>query len=345
MMGMGTDNNIAAILHRRNWHTQRRNWHTQRRNWRTPWRGRMQWAVVVALWAIAGDAAGASILFIGNSFTYAHGSPVRYYRPETVTDLNGSGQGGVPALFKSFADQAGVPYEVYLETEPGVGIDWHLEHKLDVIGQRAWDSVVMHGFSTLDPKKPGDPGVLVASVRQMAQFLRTKNSKADIRIMATWPRADQVYLPKGAWYGKPIETMAHDVRDGYDRAAAATPGIKVVPVGDAWVRAMHTGVADPNPYDGIDAGKIDLWTYDAYHASTYGYYLEALVLFGNITGRDPRSLGDNECSGFELGLSVAQIGALQQVAFDQLAAEGTLSAAAPKPAARSAPPSKCISSR
>jgi hypothetical protein len=93
---------------------------------------------------------------------------------------------------------------------------------------------------------------------------------------------------------------------------------------------MHTGVADPNPYDGIDAGKINLWTYDGYHASAYGYYLEALVLFGSLTGKDPRSLGTAECSGFELGLSAAQVGALQQVAFDQLAAEGAMNAAAPK---------------
>ena len=324
MLMMGTDNSIALIL--------------QRRYRRT------QWVLALALWLIAGPTFAASILFIGNSFTFAYGSPVRYYRSETVTDLNNGGQGGVPALFKSFTAQAGLPYEVYLETEPGVGIDWHLEHKLEVIGQRPWDAVVMHGFSTLDPKKPGDPTLLVANVRQMAQFLRAKNSKADIRVMATWPRADQVYLPKGAWYGKPIEAMAHDVRDGYDRAAAGTAGITVVPVGDAWMRAMRAGVADSNPYDGIDADKINLWTYDAYHASTYGYYLEGLVLFGNITGRDPRSLGANECSGFELGLSAAQVGALQQVAFDQLAAEGTLHAAAAKPETKPSPPARCSAS-
>jgi len=321
MLMMGKDNSIVPILQRRN-----------RRTW---------WLLTLALWLIAGNTFAAGILFIGNSFTFGYGSPVRYYRPESVADLNSTGQGGVPALFKSFTAQAGLPYDVYLETEPGVGIDWHLEHKLEVIGQRSWDAVVMHGFSTLDSKKPGDPTLLVASVRQMAQFLRTKNSKTDIRIMATWPRADQVYLAKGAWYGKPIEAMARDVRDGYDRAAAGTAGITVVPVGDAWVRAMRTGVADSNPYDGIDAEKMNLWTYDAYHASTYGYYLEALVLFGNITGRDPRSLGANECSGFELGLSGAQVGALQQVAFDQLAAEGTLHAAAAKPETKSSPPARC----
>ena len=136
--------------------------------------------------------------------------------------------------------------------------------------------------------------------------------------------------------------MAKDVREGYNLAAAGSAGIKaVIPVGDAWVRAMHSGVADVNPYDGIDAGKINLWTYDSYHASTYGYYLEALMLFGNITGRDPRSLGSSECSGFELGLSPAQVGALQQVAFDQLAAEGTLSSTSANLPGKTSLPARC----
>jgi len=320
MRGMAADKGNAPILHRSLWGAQ--------------------WTLLTLL-VVSGNSWAASILFIGNSFTFAYGSPVRYYRADSVTDLNGEGQGGVPALFKSFTAQAGLTYDVYLETQPGVGIDWHLEHKLDVIGQRPWDTVVMHGFSTLDPKKPGDPTVLIASVQQMATALRAKNSKVDIRVMATWPRADQTYQPQGAWYGKPIEAMAHDVRDGYNRAAAGSPGIGVIPVGDAWVRAMHTGVADANPYDGIDAGKVNLWTYDSYHASTYGDYLEALVLFGAITGKDPRALGEFECSGFELGLSAPQVGVLQRVAFDQLAAEGTLRAAQAKPSVKPTSPAKC----
>ena len=42
--------------------------------------------------------ARTSVLFIGNSFTYGWGSPVRHYRASTVTDLNNEGIGGVPAL-------------------------------------------------------------------------------------------------------------------------------------------------------------------------------------------------------------------------------------------------------
>lgn len=49
-------------------------------------------------------------------------------------------------------------------------------------------------------------------------------------------------------------------------------------------------------------------------------YLEALMIFGRLTGRDPRALGDNECSAYELGLSRAEVKGLQQVALDQLAA-------------------------
>ena len=302
--------------------------------------------IVIVLGAsLAAAQSRTSILFVGNSFTFGSGSAVHFYRADTVTDLNSEGIGGVPALFKSFTDQAGLAYDVYLETRGGSGLDFHLENKLGVIGRRPWDTVVMHGQSTLDFDKPGDPEKLIATTRQMTDFLRARNPKVQVHVMATWSRADQTYLPKGAWAGKPIEAMAHDVRVAYDKAAAATPAVtSVIPVGEAWTRAMQTDVADANPYDGIEAGKINLWTYDQYHASTHGYYLEALVVFGRISGRDPRSLGENECSGYELGLSRADVNALQQVAFDQLASTGSIQPAplvVPKPVA----PERCASAR
>jgi hypothetical protein len=225
----------------------------------------------------------------------------------------------MPALFKSFTQQAGLDYDVFLETRGGAGLDFHLEEKLGVIGKRGWDKVVMHGFSTLDYDKPRDPAKLIATAKQMADFLRSRNPKVEIYLMATWSRADETYPKEGAWFGEPIEAMARDVRAAYDRAAAGAGVKMVIPVGEAWTRAMQTGVADPNPYDGVDEGKLDLWAHDHYHASAYGIYLEALVIFGSVTGRDPRSLGDQECSAFELGFRLAQVRALQKVAFDQLA--------------------------
>ncbi|PUE31902.1 SGNH/GDSL hydrolase family protein [Limnohabitans sp. Jir72] len=263
--------------------------------------------------------AATSVLFIGNSFTYGHGSAVRFYRADTVRDLNREGQGGVPALFKSFTQQVGLDYDVAIETRGGTGIDWHVLNRLSVITQQPWDMVVAHGFSTLDAKKPGNPDQLVKTALELAQALQAKNPKADLRLEATFPRADETYGPKGAWYGKTIGDMAKDVRAGYDLAAKSSPVIKgVIPVGEAWVRAMDAGVADNNSLDGIDPGKLNLWTYDHYHASVAGYYLKGLVVFGALTLQDPRALGGNECSGFELGLSVPQIKALQQVAYEQL---------------------------
>lgn len=275
-------------------------------------------------------AAGTSVLFIGNSFTYGHGSAVRFYRADTVTDLNHEGIGGVPALFESFTEQAGLEYDVSLETRAGSGLDFHLQNKLDVITRRGWDVVVMHGVSVLDNAKPGDSAKLIATSRQMADLLRKRNAQVELYLMATWSRADQTYRGEGPWAGKPIEAMAQDVRAAYDRAAAAASIRTVIPVGEAFTRAFKSGVADENPYDGIQAGKLNLWSYDHYHASTYGYYLEALVVFGHLTGRDPRSLGRNECSAFELGLSPSEAASLQQVAFDQLSTTRVLVPAPPE---------------
>jgi hypothetical protein len=284
------------------------------------------WCPVATLWAQDGTTsaptnAAPTILFVGNSFMYGAGTPVQSWRPQTVTDLNGTKIGGVPALFKAFAAEAGREFNVSLETSPGKNLDYHLANKADVIG-RSWDYVALQGYSTLDSRKPGDPASLVQSARSLAGLLRSKNPNVDIRLVATWSRADQTYPESGHWHGQPIDKMALDIRHGYDLAAiAGAPAIRgVIPVGEAWNRAMQTGVADANPYDGITAGQLNLWGADNYHASACGYYLEALMIFGDVTGLDPRSLGSRERAATELHFTPGQTAALQQVAFDELTA-------------------------
>ncbi|MBN8842045.1 MAG: M13 family metallopeptidase [Sphingomonadales bacterium] len=276
-----------------------------------------------ALAAMIGTPAAATetILFVGNSFTYGAYSPVQHYRPDIVTDLNGEGIGGVPALFEIFTRQAGLDFEVSLETGPGKGFDFHLSEKRAAIG-KPWDHVILQGLSLLDAAKPGDAQSTIVGAEALTRLFHGHNPKAQIRLTATWSRADQVYQPAGHWYGKPIEAMALDIRRAYDLAAAQTPAIRgVIPVGQAWTRAMQAGVADPNPYDGIAAGQVDLWAYDHYHGSSHGYYLEALTVFGSVTGKDPRILGEREQAAAELGISPAQAKALQQAAYETLAAE------------------------
>ena len=273
----------------------------------------------------AAPAAADTILFVGNSFTYGALSPVRFYRPASVTDLNGEGIGGVPALFKAFADQAGLDWTVSLETTPAVGLPFHFAEKRAKLGG-GWDVVVLQGLSVLDPKKPGDPEEHIRAAGRFAEWFRQSNPKVRVELVTTWSRADQTYKPTGHWYGKPISAMVGDLAAANALALRTIPGLSgAIPVGQAWNLAMERGVADPNPYDGVAFGQLNLWGADQYHGSTEGYYLEALVVFGAITGVDPRKLGKAERAGLELGLTGAIVGKLQAMAAEQLVASGKLS--------------------
>jgi hypothetical protein len=280
--------------------------------------------IVAALLGIActhaADSA-ESILFVGNSFTFGAESPVQHYRPETVTDLNHDGMGGIPALFKSFTSQAGFDYDVSLETIAGANLDIHYETKLALLA-RAWDQVVLQAYSTLDANAPGDASKLIDYSARLASLFQSMNPHVDLRLVATWSRADQTYLQSGHWFGQPIEAMALDIRAACDVAAGhSLYRGAVVPVGQAWNRAIRKGVAARNPYLKIRPGQINLWASDGYHASTFGYYLEALVIFGSVTGRDPRVLGSKEIAAAELGIAPAMAVTLQAIAFATLAKE------------------------
>ena len=265
-------------------------------------------------------AVAQRVLFIGNSFTQGAHSAVRNWHSASVTDLNGAGYGGVPALFKLFADQAGLAYDVSLETQGGKTLGFHYEERRALI-DRPWDVVVLQELSTLSRAKPGDDTDYLRDVERLTLLLRARNPAVRIYLMPTWSRADQTYQPDGHWYGKPIARMADDLRTAANRAAEASKVAGIIPVGDAWNRAFATGYADPNPYDGIAANQVNLWTYDNYHAGIHGYYLEALVAFGKITGRDPAALGKDERAADELGISELQAASMQRLASEQLLSE------------------------
>jgi len=155
----------------------------------------------------------------------------------------------------------------------------------------------------------------------------------------------------------PIAAMASDLHGAYESAAAAfvatNPGKSQVNVsldGDAWVTAINQGLAEQNPFLASEpTGQIDLWdsnpllacctTPIGYHPSADGDYLNALTLFGEITGLDPRSLTAefdasnplylNSAAG-ALGISASVAGELAVAAEDTLRANGP--ASVPEPA-------------
>lgn len=180
-----------------------------------------------------------------------------------------------------------------------------------------------------------------------------KNSNANpntqVYLEQTWARPDMVEAhkittpdratPDGAplvdsssaggaatlYYGS-LAGMTNDLHKSfYDKAASNSGFAGVVPVGDAFQRAVDQGVAlGQGFYDanGVYAeptdGSMNLWWLDRTHASKYGSYLSALTLFGSITGLDPQSLGRQEQSAFDLGISADAAWSLQRVAAAQL---------------------------
>jgi len=274
-------------------------------------------------------ASARTVLFLGSSFTYGAHSAAQHYHPELVKDLNGPDRNGetyagVPAIFKQFTLEAGLTdYDVSSELVGGKGLEyWFTVPDTLAKINKPWDAVVMHGFSTLDQARPGDRTLLLSSSKQIASFFLKANPNAKLWLFATWGRADQVY-PDSAppvWKGKTPQVMGRDVQAAYEQAVKEEPRFAgIVPVGLAWNRAIDTGVADANPYDGLDANKVDLWAYDHYHASSHGYYLEALMDFGKLTGHDPLELKGKDRVAEALGISPAQANALMQVAHDTLA--------------------------
>lgn len=271
-------------------------------------------AGVIGLWSPA--ASARSILFVGNSFTFGANSPVMTWHPDRVTDLNREGMGGVPALFEAFSSQLRLGWRVSLETAAGRTLKWHWENRRHLL-DRKWDAVVIQDYSTMNPDRPGDPTQTISYSGRFASFFRKRSPQVALSMTATWSRPNLTYPMGEHWSGQPITRMAMDVRRGYDLARAAHPSIgRINPVGEAFNCAIRRGIADPNPYDGIEAGKIDLWADDHYHASTAGYYLEALVVFAGVTGADPRRLGASEKAAHELGIPARLAVQLQKVAQD-----------------------------
>jgi hypothetical protein len=106
----------------------------------------------------------------------------------------------------------------------------------------------------------------------------------------------------------PIAAMASDLHNAYTAEAAAFNAanptmshVSVALAGDAWVTAINQGIAQFNPFLSSEpAGQVDLWDSDpllacctvpiGYHPSQYGDFLDALVLFGQITGVNPETL-------------------------------------------------------
>ena len=289
--------------------------------------------------------------------------------------------GGIPGVIEALADQAGLDYEIqhslrggatlrghYLNTNPA---GWDLRAN---IASRRWDVVVLQGNSTeAVARAGGDPLQFNAYVTKLERWIHAgaaeqyresqlypggsntlrripanPNASEPTRVLLyqTWARPDLTYLEGEPYFGEPLEAMGHDIRDAYAQAAALNGRIDAIaPVGEAFLRAVQSGVAVRDPF-APDRHGLDLWWHeDQFHSSAYGSYLSALVLFGTVSGIDPASFGANERAAAALGIAPVDAERLQRVASEQLAASGI--AAAMRPCLHASPraraPVKCPS--
>ena len=128
-------------------------------------------------------------------------------------------------------------------------------------------------------------------------------------------------------YYSSLADMTKDLHTSFYTKASTNPNFAgVVPVGDAFQSAVDQNLVKTSDFYNSSGtynvarpgDPMNLWWDDYLHASKYGSYLDALVMFGAITGRDPQSLGSNEQAAHDLGISSADARTLQQVAGQQL---------------------------
>ncbi|OUJ74683.1 DUF4886 domain-containing protein [Hymenobacter crusticola] len=274
------------------------------------------------------------ILFVGNSFFHGHFQSVLKYNTGSIVDENaavpersprherGGPWGGIPAIFKKLTDEAGMAYEVHLESISGMPLKFHYDSVRAVVDRPGWDAVVLqeHSMWTLPARRTGHPDLFQEYGTRLEQTVHARNPKAKVYLYETWARADQTYPEGKAYSGLPVDSMTQDLHRGYYSLAKRNGHIAgVAPAGDAWLRAIQEGVAVRNPYS-PEAGKVNLWGADNYHPSNWGSYLNACVLFAEITGQDPRKLGAKEQAAADLGIAPEDAVRLQRIAAEQVRA-------------------------
>ncbi|WNG30526.1 cell division protein FtsK [Cystobacter fuscus] len=264
-------------------------------------------------------AAGAqgSILFVGNSFTHGHEEPVYSYNKGAITDANNSGQGGVPGIFKKLTAQAGLAYDVTLETVSGETLSGHYATKAAIIG-RAWNTVVLQENSTrpLPTARGGNPTDFFTAANDLRNLVLTANPAARLFLYETWASPTSVSAQGYTSGIAGLQAMQSDLRTAYFKAYDDFDFTGVARVGDGFLRTVEQGLADPS--NGTSAGTFKLWsTSDNRHASKYGSYLAAAVLYAKITGGDPRNLSVGAGSAAaELGIGATDASNLNRIAYE-----------------------------
>ena len=200
-----------------------------------------------------GSTAPATILFIGNSYTYTNDLPGMFIA------LLGSTTPPLP--WKQDSVVAGAATLQVQATSTGA---------MAKIAQGGWTWVVLQGQS-VEPACWPDNFVYWAKI--LAQQVKT--AKAKLAYFSTWPRKVGSTDLADPCPGATPAAMFAKLKAGYQQAADQTGGLRV-PVGDAWMQVVQN-----NP-------EIELYNGDLSHPSVAGTYLTACVFAKVLVGIDPQ---------------------------------------------------------
>jgi len=168
----------------------------------------------------------------------------------------------LPGMLERMLEAYGDVGEVHVESVafPNFGLPdhWAEGSALQRIRTGGWDYVVIQqGPSATE----GRPSLLEYSERFATEVAEDGGRLA---LYMVWPATNRFFDFDG-------------VADSYATAASEN-GALLFPAGEAWREAWA-----------IDAG-LDLYSADGFHPSLLGTHLAALVMFEQLTGRDPRTL-------------------------------------------------------
>jgi len=262
-------------------------------------------------------------------------------RQESATEYGP--YGGIPGIFAELAFEAGIPYDVHIEAISMTSLHDNYEAASEVIDQARWNTIVLQELSSrplpykLTGDPTSDPASFCKSVQTIERSVHSIAPNAHIYLYETWARADLAERLSGdpsspdfsSTYRKNLTTLGNANHDAYYSAASHDPAITgVAPTGDAWLRAWQQEVANPDPFVDANASLPSLWyglnqvnepqirTPDYLHPGIYGAYLDGLVLFEEITGRDVRMFGANEIAATALGIPAGVTVQLQQISWE-----------------------------
>ena len=219
-----------------------------------------------------------SVLFLGNSYTSANDLP------GMLGKLSGS-------LGKTIDHQSVTTGGWTLGATPN-------DHasdpdSLNALVAKPWHAVVLQEQSQIPVIPPFNKTVMLPGAKKLVAKLQSSNTCAKVLLFLTWGRKKGGKQCAGVTCSPPFADFG-EMQDALTAAyldVAKQVGGAVVPVGEAWRKA-------------IDAGGIELFSADGSHPSVAGTYLAAATFHAALFKQSPAK------ASFVAGLSKGEAGKL-----------------------------------